>query len=352
MTSTDQQTPYIVVGLRSPFSPAHGALSGVHAVDLLAQLLRAVRTRTAPSDPLVFCGVNEPIGAQAGNVASAAMQTADWEFERPAVILSGGELCGHAALNAAVDAVRTGRTDLALATSVASASMVPPGASMRIREYGRAWADGSPPWSPSQACEQKATALSLQRVDLDEWTSRLRDRPQAPSDARWVHKIAGSDADSTLTSDRETTDSVGELPMFEDDGVITASSWAPISDGAAVVAIHNDHDGPAASVLQRVAWKTERPEETVLSALTADIGWSIIDSQCAVIDLDVVATLGLDHDTVNPLGSALLRGRPEGVSNLAAVVDAQRMAVETSTPGLIVCAGVDGSIEAARIEPT
>ncbi|MCH7788792.1 MAG: hypothetical protein IH940_05055 [Acidobacteria bacterium] len=352
MTARGAHTPYIVSTLRSAFAPVHGALARYHPVDLLAEIICGVKDGGLfEEDPLMFCAVPEPVGAQAGNVAEAAMAVASWPLERPPVILSGGEFCGLAALNAALDAVRTGRSDVALATGVASASVVPPGASLRSRDFGRAWADHSPPPSPSQACEQRARARAIGRDQLREWADRMRNQDNSPNDTPWIHSIVEPSSGTTPSADEAPNDLGDECTMFEDDGVITASSWAGISDGAAVVVIHRRHDGPAAAVVQRCAWRSQLPPKAALTALTEDIAWSTVDSQCAVIDLEIVDALGLDPDTVNLLGSPLLRGRPQGVSNLAAAIDGHQLALKTALPGLIVCASVEGSVEAVRVEP-
>jgi acetyl-CoA acetyltransferase len=352
MTTTEFQTTYIGSAFRSPFAPPHGALAEVHPVDLLAELLRETRRRVDGDDPFVFCAVNEQVGAQAGNVAAAAMDAAGWAFERPPVTVSGGELSGQAALGAACDAVRSGSTTLALAAGVASTSMVPPGAAMRTRDFGRPWADRSTPWSPSQACEQMAARGGVDREHLKAWTDQLRER-QATSDASgWIHPVAGAGMAATVSGDETvSTDGVDEFAMFEDDGVITASSWATAADGAAVIAVTAHRDGAAALVERHEVWNAHPPAASLLDALTEGAAWSTLDSQCAVVDIEVVRSLGLDPASVNLCGSPLLRGRPPGVSNLAAVVDAHRLVTETSSPGVVVCAGVDGTIDALRVKP-
>src|SRR5258707_14035351 len=120
----------IVDSVRSPFGRGRegGALAAVHPVDLLAQVLQALVTRTGidpgrVDDVITGCVIQ--VGEQAANIGRQAVLAAGFPESVPAVTLD--RKCGsaHQAMDFAAQGVIAGAYDLVIAGGVEMMGLVP-----------------------------------------------------------------------------------------------------------------------------------------------------------------------------------------------------------------------------------
>lgn len=128
----------IVDVVRSPFGKGRegGALHGVHPVDLYAQVLRALLSRTgidpaAVEDVITGCVIQ--VGEQSGNIGRQAVLAAGFPASVPAVTLD--RKCGSAqqAIDFAAQGIIAGAYDVVIAGGIEMMSTVP----MRANRLGK-----------------------------------------------------------------------------------------------------------------------------------------------------------------------------------------------------------------------
>src|SRR5215204_1796757 len=118
----------IVDAVRTPIGKKKGSLSGWHAADLSAHVLRALVDRTG-IDPAVvddvIWGCVQQVGQQAYNVGRMAVLAAGWPESVPATTLD--RQCGSSqqSVHFAAQAVMSGTQDLVVAGGVEVMSLVP-----------------------------------------------------------------------------------------------------------------------------------------------------------------------------------------------------------------------------------
>ena len=122
----------IVGAVRTPIGRRKGGLSGIHPVDLSAQVLRALADRTllnpADVDDVVWGCVSQA-GEQSWNIGRNAVLAAGWPESVPGTTVD--RQCGSSqqAVHIAAAAVIAGQADLVVAGGVESMTRVPMGAS-------------------------------------------------------------------------------------------------------------------------------------------------------------------------------------------------------------------------------
>jgi acetyl-CoA C-acetyltransferase len=126
---------YIVGAVRSPIGRRNGGLSGVHPVDLAAQVLSELMTRTG-ADPSavedVIMGCVSQTGPQSIDIARNAWLSAGLPESVPGVTID--RQCGSSqqAVHFAAQGVLSGTQDLVVAAGVESMSMVPMGSTVTL----------------------------------------------------------------------------------------------------------------------------------------------------------------------------------------------------------------------------
>jgi len=121
----------VVEAVRTPIGKRGGALSGAHAVDLSADVLRALAERAA-IDPTVvddvIWGCVGQVGDQAGNIGRYAVLAAGWPEAIPGTTIN--RACGSSqqALEFAIAGVLSGAYEVVVAGGVEVMSRVPLGA--------------------------------------------------------------------------------------------------------------------------------------------------------------------------------------------------------------------------------
>jgi len=378
-------TAYLVGGVRTPVGRYGGALAGVRADDLAA-LVVGEAVRRAGVDPEavdeVVLGAANQAGEDNRNVA------------RMAVLLSGlpvttsahtvNRLCasGLTAITNAAQAVRAGEADVVVAGGVESMTRAPwvmakPGTPWakpgEVADTALGWRFVNPRHDPEHTITLGQTAERV--AALDGITRERSDAFGLQSQERAAKAIANGAFDAELvavpvkggkvtvdeTPRATTLDRLAALkPAFAADGVVTAGTSSPLSDGASAVVVASEEAVrrhglvPRARVVTGAAAGVE-PQLMGLGPVPATqkvlarSGWSVDDLAAtelneafAVQVLACADRLGLDEATLNADGGAIALGHPLGSSGCRLVVTLLgRLEREQGRRGLAtMCVGV------------
>ena len=370
----------ILAAGRSPFGARHGGLAGWHPADLLGAAFGATleRAGTEPADvDEVLVGCATPVGAQAANLGSQATRACGLLERVPAGVISTQDTSSLVALVRAVDAVRSGRCGMVLVGGVELMSTVPAGADMTHRGFGLPAAppgDGAP-LPPGPAAEGWATRHGVDRDRLESVARRSRSRSlEARAAGRFAPEllpVAGRPAPDATLGD-ELIDAgagggrhaAGSVPVgaYSHEGLLTASTVAPMADGAAAAVVASSATArrwsvePLARVVATAAvggdpragcGASPTATERVLAAgglqnrdisrveLAELFATSVVHWELAQADLAGV---------VNPDGGSLALGHPQGATGLGLVARLARALAGPGGGGYGVAAGdaVDG----------
>jgi acetyl-CoA acyltransferase len=251
-----------VVRTPSGRGKAGGALAGVHPVDLLARVLRALIVRNGvPAEAVddVIAGCVGQAGEQTGDIARSAVLAAGFPESVPGVTID--RQCGSSQQAAAfaAQAIMSGAQDIVIACGVESMSRVPLGASTLGRDpLGPRLAERYPEGLVNQgvAAELIAQRWGLPRTRLDEFAARSHrlaaaaiERGDFARDLVRVPVPGGVPVTEDETVRPGTTvEGLAELrPAFRTDEFaarfpeldwrITAGNSSPLTDGAAAVLV-------------------------------------------------------------------------------------------------------------------
>ena len=339
----------IVEAVRTPVGRRHGALSGVHPVDLSAHVLRTLVDRTG-IDPMVVddvvWGCVSQVGEQAVNVARNAVLAAGWPESVPGTTVD--RQCGSSqqAVHFAAAAVVSGQCVVAVAGGVESMSRVPMGSSVGSgvgMPFGPLVAQryGGVAFNQGVGAEMMVRRWGLSRSQLDEYSLGSHARAAAAQDAgAFGAEIAPVTLpDGTVVSvdegvRRDTTLEAlaGLKTPFAEDGAVTAGSSSQISDGAAALLVSTPEKAAELGLTPLV-----RVHTAVLAAadpvimLTApipateralkrsglaigDLGAVEVNEAFAPVPLVWLAETGADPGVLNARGGAIALGHPLGGS--------------------------------------
>lgn len=333
---------YIEASTRSPIGMSRGALSGWHPADLagavIEQLLSSAGLVVDEIDRVLVSNAT-PVGALGAVGRSIAVANA-WPSTVEVVEVGSGHASGHSAIALARELVSCAAAERVVVASIDMASLVPPGAPLLRRDYGK-------PWGPTAMARfgtdghlpegQFAETLGIGRDDQDRYVLNRHTRAEG-----WGVSVAQiqsrrNDPDrgvsvpgATLTQDEalggglSLTDLSELAPMFDEKGSVTAANLSQPGDGAVAVLV-SSHTS---------RWRIG--ETVVRSGLPTDPftplaeAWRVGDRGAPVVGLSetsaahVLATaerLAIDIERINPHGGALARGRLDGGESLATIHD-------------------------------
>jgi acetyl-CoA acetyltransferase family protein len=380
---------YLVGGVRTPVGRYGGALSGVRADDLAAlvvgEAVRRAGMDLAAVDEVVLGAANQA-GEDNRNVARMAVLLAGLPVATSAYTVNRLCASGLTAIANAAQAIKIGEADVVVAGGVESMTRAP----WVMAKPGTPWAkpgevhDTALGWRLVNSKHDSEHTITLgetaERVAaLDGITREESDAYALQSQERAARAIANGAFDGELvpvatTHGREqvlvtadetpratTIEKLAALkPAFTKDGVVTAGSSSPLSDGASAVlvvsqaALERYGLTPRARVVTGAAAGVEPqlmglgPVPATEKAL-ARAGWSAGDLDATELNeafaVQVIASarrLGLDEATLNADGGAIALGHPLGSSGARLVVTLLgRLDREKGTKGLAtMCVGV------------
>lgn len=342
----------IAGAVRTPVGKRKGGLSGAHAADLSAVVLRALAERTGVDPALiddVVWGCVSQVGDQSSNIGRYAVLAAGWPETIPGTTVN--RACGSSqqALDFAAQAVLSGQQDLVVAGGVEVMSRVPLGAARATGQpYGPAVLARYDDFSFNQgiSAELIARKWGFTRTVLDEYAARSHELAAAAQDrGAFDEQIVAVDAPAGETTEggkvtadegirRGTTaEKLANLkPAFQDDGVIHAGNSSQISDGAAALLVTTPDKAAELGLTPLVRYRAGAVAgaDPVLmltgpipatgkvlrkTGLTvADIGVFEVNEAFAPVPLAWQAETGADPERLNPLGGAIALGHPLGGS--------------------------------------
>ena len=354
---------YLVGGVRTPVGRYGGALALVRPDDLAALVVREVVTR-AGLDPArvdeVVLGAANQAGEDNRNVARMAVLLAGLPIGTPGYTVNRLCASGLTAIANAAQSIRAGENDVVVAGGVESMTRAP----WVMAKPGTPWAkpgasfDTALGWrftNPAHDTEHTVTlGETAERVaDLDGITREQSDAFGLRSQERAAKAVADGRFDAELvavptargdvtvdeTPRATSMDTLAALtPSFRPDGIVTAGTASPLSDGASAVLVASGDAvrrlglTPRARVVRAAASGVEPhlmglgPVPATGKVLAA-VGWSVAD--LAAVELNeafatqVLASqrrLGLDDGTLNADGGAIALGHPLGSSGCRLVV--------------------------------
>ncbi|MBN9741799.1 steroid 3-ketoacyl-CoA thiolase [Amycolatopsis sp. A1MSW2902] len=359
-------TPVIVDAIRTPFGKRRGALSGIHAVELLGHVQRGILDRTGLDPALVtdvVAGCVTQAGEQSNNVGRFAWLHAGLPEETATTTIDAQ--CGSAqqAVHLVAAQIAAGLVEAGMACGVESMSRVP-----LLSNLGDAGRPRPESWKvdlPAQyeAADRIAARRGLTRADLDAFGLRSQHRARrAWDEGRFGRSILPVPLDGGLF-DRDqglrdtSTEALAGLAPIKEDGLHTAGTASQISDGASA-ALLVDADQtfglrPRARLVAQAIVGAEpkylldgpiRAAERVLGRAgmtVADIDLFEVNEAFASVPLSFARTLGVDEDRLNVNGGAIAIGHPVGATGirlLAEIVD--ELERRDQTLGVVaICAG-------------
>jgi acetyl-CoA acetyltransferase family protein len=350
----------IVDAVRSPMGRGKpgGALSGVHPVDLLAQVLQALAARNdldpaTVDDVLVGCvGQN---GEQSATPGRQAVLAAGWPDSVPSVTIERKCGSGQQALDFAVQGVVAGAYDIVVAAGVESMSRVPMGSARGDADpHGpRVTERYSPGLVPQGiSAELVADKWGLTREQLDAYAARSHARAAEAAASgvfdREIVPVTTPDgvvsADETIRPGTTPERLAGLKAAFAGhplaarypslDWRITAGNSSQLTDGAGALLVMSEERAAALGLTPRarVATSAVTGDDPLLMLtgpipatrkLLARSGLSIEDMAAvevneafASVPLAWQAEFGVDDARLNPRGGAIALGHPLGASGV------------------------------------
>jgi len=330
-----------------------GALSGIHPVDLSAQVLQDLERRTGV-DPNqiddVIWGCVSQVGEQAADIARYAVLAAGWPESVPGVTVD--RQCGSSqqAVHQAAAGVIAGQYDIAVAGGVESMSRIPMGAAFVEGKLGIPFSPLISRRYPGVAFNQGTSAemiaeeYGFSRGELDNHALESHARAAAAIDeGRFAGQIApvtitDEDGDHTVTVDEGvrrdgTPESLGRLrTAFKENGVITAANSSQVSDGASALLVTTSAIAEANGWTPLARFHTGTvvgsdpikmltgPIPATAKALSragltiGDIGAFEINEAFASVTLAWLRETGAKSELLNPNGGAIALGHPLGAS--------------------------------------
>ena len=264
-------TVAVLAVARTAVRPVDGELAGWNPVVLAGVVGREALERAgldaADLDEVVV-GCADPVGAAGADAARAIVLAAGWPVTVGGHVIDRGETSGTAAVQAAAAAIRAGQARTVLVIGLGLCSAVPPGAAALNRTYGAPWggvaerfADVGGLLPGPRLAERAAEAAGIGRAELDAAAERSRrwraEAGSSPAIVAVAARPGGAAARGVYPGDPVAADVMrswgdpAELPpAFDDDGLLTATTFAPPADAVAAVLLQAAEDRTAPSAAQ------------------------------------------------------------------------------------------------------
>ena len=249
---------YILDHVRTPRGRGKpdGALHGITPIQLLTQVLEAIRDRNELDTALVedvIMGCVAPVGEQGANVARVAALNAGYAQSVPGKQLNRFCASGLEAVNTAAALVMSGQADLVIAGGVESMSRVPMGS-----DGGAMATDPQVAWNTyfvpqGISADLIATRYGISREDCDRYAAESQRRA---AEAWQGNRFAGSilpvrdrlgrvvlDRDEHMRPGTTAEDLAGLRAAFEIPGQQAGFDAVAIQRYPEVEAIHHVHTG-------------------------------------------------------------------------------------------------------------
>jgi acetyl-CoA acyltransferase len=355
------QDAYIVSAIRTPIGKApRGAFKNTRPDDLLVHAIRSAMAQVPKLDPKlvedVIVGCAIPEAEQGWNVARVSLLLAGLPNTAGGVTVNRFCASGLTALAMAADRIRVGEADVVIAGGTESMSMVPmmgnvPSINPRIFEkdenVGIAFGMGI-------TAEKVAERWKVNREDQDAFALTSHQRAIAAQKNGWfkaeiapfevVERQPDLRQGNVKTAKRvvsldegpradTSVEALAKLrPVFAAKGTVTAGNSSQTSDGAGALVVVSEKilkQFDLAPLARFVTFAVRGvapevmgigPKEAIPIALARaglkkdDMSWIELNEAFAAQSLAVIREVGLDPETVNPMGGAIALGHPLGAT--------------------------------------
>jgi acetyl-CoA acetyltransferase family protein len=357
---------FLVGGVRTPFGRYRGGLADARPDDLAALVVGAALERAGlPGDAVdeVILGAANQAGEDNRNVARMAVLLSGLPDDVPGYTVN--RLCASSlqAVASAAQQIRTGEADVVVAGGVESMTRAP----MVLPKSPRPWAaaadiaDTTLGWrlvnpkmkevdggeatiSLGETAEKVAVLDGISREESDGFGLRSQQLTEAARDRLAEDLVTVELPKAQFTADEvprpdSTAEGLAKLkPAFTSDGVVTAGSASPLSDGAGAIVVASE---------EAVERHGLTPRARIVAAASAGVppsimglgpvpstekvlrrsGWDVADVDAVEINeafatqvLASIRRLGLDPESVNAYGGAIALGHPLGASGVRLVI--------------------------------
>ncbi|WP_300681853.1 steroid 3-ketoacyl-CoA thiolase [Nocardioides sp.] len=363
-------TPVIIDAARTPSGKRGGALSGIHAVELLSGIQRAVLDRTGVDSAEVtetIGGCVTQAGEQSGNTVRFAWLHAGLAEETGSTTLDAQ--CGSAqqSVHLIGAQIAAGLFDVGMACGIEVMSRVPLGSNL-AGDVGRPRPDNWTVDLPAQyeAADRIADRRGITRAELDAFGLASQQRARLAWDEgrfdRQIVPVTRADGEVVSRDEglRETSlEKLAALNPIREGGLHTAGTSSQISDGATAALLVSDEYAaahglrPRARIVAQALVGAEpqylldgpiRATQRVLdrAGMTiADIDLFEVNEAFASVPMSFARVHGVDHDKLNVNGGAIALGHPvgsTGIRLIASVID--ELERRDQTFGVVaICAG-------------
>jgi acetyl-CoA acyltransferase len=329
---------------RSPFTPAKkGELAIVRPDELAAQVVRALVAKSGiPADDVedLILGCAFPEGEQGFNVARLVSLMAG--LPRSLGAMTVNRFCGSSmsSVHIAAGAIQMGAGEAFICAGVESMTRVPMMGFNPLPHPTFATEMPGAYMGMGDTAENVAAKWEISRAEQEEFAVRSHQRAAAARDAgKFADEIVAiTGKKGTVSADgcirpETTLESLAELkPAFSANGIVTAGTSSPLTDGAAAVLICTEdyakrHNLDVLAAIRSVAVCGCDPEimgiGPVGSSLKALSRAGIEAGQLDVVELNeafasqsiaCIRELGLDPARVNIDGGAIALGHPLGAT--------------------------------------
>ncbi|MFZ6645134.1 thiolase family protein [Undibacterium sp. TJN25] len=329
---------------RSPFHfSKKGALANVRPDTMAAQVVKGLLERTGLDPALledVILGCAYPEASQGNNLARIVGLLAGLPFEVGGMTVN--RFCGSSmqAIHIAAAQIEAGIGEAYLCVGVESMTMVPQGGlnfspSPELYENSDAYIsmgetaeNVAERWKVSRADQEALAVQSHRKAAEAREQGRLKDEivPIRTADGELIS------ADGCIRPTTSAEALAALRPVFRDNGVVTAGTSSPLTDGAVAVLVTTDEFALRHNLhrLARIkSWATVGVDPAVMgigpipatrkalarAGLTvADLGVVEINEAFSSQALACIRELGLDPATVNLDGGGLAIGHPLGAT--------------------------------------
>jgi acetyl-CoA acyltransferase len=350
----------IVDAIRTPLGRRGGKLKDWHAVDLAAEVLRALVDRTGINPALVddvIMGCLDQVGEQSLNIGRVASLAAGLPESVPGTTVD--RQCGSSQQSAhfAAQGVMAGAYDIVIAAGVESMTRVPFWSNLpdRAEAYGPRFRERyhlGPDDFINQGLSGEIVAdkWEIGRKELDDLALHSHQRAhRATEEGRFAREIVPlpvvtEDGEVMMTTDEgirpdTSLEALAKLrTVFREDGKLTAGNSSQITDGAAAMLIMSARRADELGLRPLARFHTFalagiNPVEMLWGPIPAtrkafersgldveDIDLFEVNEAFASVPIAWQREIGADMDRVNVNGGAIALGHPVGASGARIMV--------------------------------
>jgi len=329
---------------RSPFHFARkGALAAVRPDDMAAQVVKGLLARVDIDPALIedlICGCSYPEGPQGNNIGRIVALLAGLPHSVGGMTVN--RFCGSSmqSVHIAAGLIEAGMGDAFICAGVESMSMVPQGGlnfmpNPWLRErtsaymtMGETAENVSKRWKVSRADQEAMAVQSHQKAAAARGQGGLASEivPITTPDGQLVGE------DGCIRPNTSAEALAALKPAFRADGVVTAGTASPLTDGAAAVLVVSDqfatqHNMQPIARVRSLATVGVDPETMGIGPIPATVK-ALARAGLSVGDIDVVEIneafasqalacireLGLDRARINLDGGGMAIGHPLGAT--------------------------------------